>query len=697
MSESTINKPVTLSLAIGGVIIALAGAVTLPAECNFGGSDDTGATDTDANGSSGEAGTTGDASTTFATSSESSSVTSDVSSTSSSSSEFSSGDTSSSSSSDAGEASTSSEGSSSDGDSGPDPTPTAARAPWACTNLGYARSWSGMSAGLTDAALWAQMDPQPSTGSNPLNSDLYPTTDDHGRLWIMTGNFAGAEPAAPGSWNVRWEGPEVGPRGNITVAAGTGCSATGTLADGFVLTSTNTDDSCYNEDRCGCSLSVTGQIRNLSIVKADEYVCDADLFTSYDGPGVCEDGSNRLNLADAYEQNPARWRFRPAFYTKLRPFKTIRFMMPGDINQDLGITSWADRTPVTALTSYFTGMPYEHQLDLANTLGADAWIHVPWTAEDADVWGQNIASLAATRLTDPSLRLILEWGNEPWNGGFRLHQQSNTILPRRYDGMVGEWPGGNQGAINVDAALKLTARETVRMCNAAHAALALPEDRISCAVNIQAGNINPDSYTYLGENGYNSGTPTLRLLAELSALDDNDHVDIISIAPYGNNLSFSATPTPESFLETWLAYLPSAALKMQYHANAIAFVNAQRAASAPARAPYTLAGYEYNTDHFTASGSGTSPTGTGSMTRSVMREVYHGDLQEVRDGVYSSMMTWPALPVGRPALGEVGPLCNFTLDTDSDGVWAFDAPQVPCAESAKCSSMLRAYADSITE
>src|SRR5690606_17482791 len=106
------------------------------------------------------------------------------------------------------------------------------------------------------------------------------------------------------------------------------------LTDGFVLASTNQDNECYGDDRCGCTLRITGRIANLRILKADEWVCDADLFTSYDSPGTCADGSARVNLADAYTANPARWRFRPSFYAALAPYKTLRFMMPSDINSD---------------------------------------------------------------------------------------------------------------------------------------------------------------------------------------------------------------------------------------------------------------------------------------------------------------------------------------------------------------------------
>src|SRR5690606_25465451 len=177
-------------------------------------------------------------------------------------------------------------------------------------------------------------------------------------------------------------------------------------------------------------------------------------------------------------------------------------------------------------------------------------------------------------------------------GGFRLHQQSNTILQRRY-GISGEWPANpSTGAINVDAALKLTARETVRMCNSA--AAFLPRERLGCALNAQAGYVNPENPGYLGETGYNSGTPTLRLLTEVLALDTEDRVNIFSVAPYGNNLAISSLPSPESFVSTWLIYAQASKLKMTYHANAIAHHNAVRASMDPPRAPYQYAAYEWN-------------------------------------------------------------------------------------------------------
>src|SRR5690606_21943887 len=146
----------------------------------------------------------------------------------------------------------------------------------------------------------------------------------------------------------------------------------------------------------------------------------------------------------------------------------------------------------------------------------------------------------------------------------------------------------------------------------------------------------------LGESGYNSGTPTLRLLTEVLALDTEDRVNICSIAPYGNNLAISSLPSPESFVSTLLIYAHASKLQMTYPANAIAHHTAVRASMDPPRAPYQYAAYEWNTDHFTA-GSSRNATDANSRIRSLMRETYHGDLQLVEDTVFDTATHWATL------------------------------------------------------
>src|SRR5690606_24874061 len=115
----------------------------------------------------------------------------------------------------------------------------------------------------------------------------------------------------------------------------------------------------------------------------------------------------------------SRWRFRPAMHQRLRDMSAFRIMMAIDTNSTQ-VTSWSQRTPSTALTGYITGMPVEHQMDLANTLGMDIWVTIPWRVVNPDEYAAGYAEIAAARLTNPDLKVILEWGNEPWNSGFQL-------------------------------------------------------------------------------------------------------------------------------------------------------------------------------------------------------------------------------------------------------------------------------------
>jgi hypothetical protein len=61
------------------------------------------------------------------------------------------------------------------------------------------------------------------------------------------------------------------------------------------------------------------------------------------------------------------------------------------------------------------GVAWEYAIELANTIGADAWVNVPTLADDDYV--TNLARLIRDTLR-PDLHVWVEYGNELWNSGF---------------------------------------------------------------------------------------------------------------------------------------------------------------------------------------------------------------------------------------------------------------------------------------
>jgi len=117
---------------------------------------------------------------------------------------------------------------------------------------------------------------------------------------------------------------------------------------------------------------------------------------------------------DSYQDQP----FHPDFLALLEPFEAIRFMKPLAVEENT-LSHWEDRTEVDHYT-YVTDeteqirfhMPYEHVIQIANSLNKDIWINVPPFANDEYV--EEMAALFAAGLND-GIHLYIEFSNESWN------------------------------------------------------------------------------------------------------------------------------------------------------------------------------------------------------------------------------------------------------------------------------------------
>lgn len=140
--------------------------------------------------------------------------------------------------------------------------------------------------------------------------------------------------------------------------------------------------------------------------------------------------------------------FHPAFVALLAPFKTLRFMEWENTNNSK-LANWADRASPTRWGAQPSGVPFERIADLVNLTGKDAWITIPEHATDDFVqqlavlmyqaldWDAIAAARAAQGIASP-FRLIVEYSNETWNGGFTAYQTLLTAAkanPSRYTGV----------------------------------------------------------------------------------------------------------------------------------------------------------------------------------------------------------------------------------------------------------------------
>jgi hypothetical protein len=79
---------------------------------------------------------------------------------------------------------------------------------------------------------------------------------------------------------------------------------------------------------------------------------------------------------------------------------------------DSPIVHWSDRPQLTDARWSINGVPLEIAIQLANEVGADAWINIPHMADDDFV--TQAATLVSSNLA-PGLKAYVEYSNEVWN------------------------------------------------------------------------------------------------------------------------------------------------------------------------------------------------------------------------------------------------------------------------------------------
>ncbi|GAB5519589.1 MAG: hypothetical protein RhofKO_18400 [Rhodothermales bacterium] len=117
-------------------------------------------------------------------------------------------------------------------------------------------------------------------------------------------------------------------------------------------------------------------------------------------------------ILPGFEQESPVPTFHPSFLDYLAPFSLLRFRAWSRTNNSPQV-DWGDRATPQQQT-YFTeqGVALEHQIELANTLQADAWFNLPHQATDDYV--RAFATMVRDNL-DPDLTAYVEYSHEVWN------------------------------------------------------------------------------------------------------------------------------------------------------------------------------------------------------------------------------------------------------------------------------------------
>jgi hypothetical protein len=146
----------------------------------------------------------------------------------------------------------------------------------------------------------------------------------------------------------------------------------------------------------------------------DDYIRDIQVFMpDYEGQSL-----EMQDWQPGNDESP----FHPLFLERLQPFDTLRFMQWQQVNEDdRDVLTAADLRPVTHANqgstdrSSFNGVSVEHQVQLANELGANAYFNMPHQADDSYV--QAFAEYVRDNIHEDA-EVFVEYSNEVWNYAF---------------------------------------------------------------------------------------------------------------------------------------------------------------------------------------------------------------------------------------------------------------------------------------
>ena len=249
-------------------------------------------------------------------------------------------------------------------------------------------------------------------------------------------------------------------------------------------------------------------IRNIRVIPPGG-VCSADKLTVVASAGDCS-GKGSFITMEALSQTQAWY---PKFLADLKGVRALRFMDWARVNSST-LKNWADRPMKTdAFWSGPDGVPLGVMAGLANSLQADAWVNIP--AQATDEYVRGAANLLKGQL-NPQAQLILEYINEPWNGGF----WENFLW------QLGEaekiWGDATPGGQEYEWVMNWHAMRSAQVCDIVKAAFGADASRVKCVLNAQAAT------TWVAAN-YNLPCPKA---AAILGKECAASFDAVAIAPY---------------------------------------------------------------------------------------------------------------------------------------------------------------------
>ena len=168
-------------------------------------------------------------------------------------------------------------------------------------------------------------------------------------------------------------------------------------------------------------------LRNIRVIVPGG-ICDGDPTIHHETDATCP------GVYQPYEDVDQDLIFHPLYVADLLPFGSLRFA-------SLLATSytpagrWNDRVKISDAHwgSQALGSPPEIAIKLANVSNSDAWVDMPYAADEDYV--RAFAEMALADL-DPARRLTLEYSNEVWNSAWPYEEGNGWIEAAA----VARWP-----------------------------------------------------------------------------------------------------------------------------------------------------------------------------------------------------------------------------------------------------------------
>lgn len=216
-------------------------------------------------------------------------------------------------------------------------------------------------------------------------------------------------------------------------------------------------------------------LRNIRVIMPGG-ICTGKPLEWVVGPDACPAGGYTSLVELSKNQI-----WHPNFLADLNGVRTLRFMDWFRINSST-MSTWSQR-PAKSDATWATpnGVPLGVAVNLANTLSADAWLNVPYHADNDYV--QRMAQLVKTSL-NPAAKFIVEYGNEPWNWAPAFY---SNFLWLAEQGLTRFHQDGTADAPEYDRAINYYALRSNEICQIVKKEFGDQSSRVQCVLNTQFG------------------------------------------------------------------------------------------------------------------------------------------------------------------------------------------------------------------